>query len=866
MAGTPKDGETRPTITPRPNGSLKVSGLELLTDWRGNPIDHKPVFSLCRCGASEKKPFCDGSHKRIGFNSEKTTDGEWDFRENYQGKQITIHDNRGICAHAGFCTDGIPKVWRMNVEPWIDSDGADPEAVIETIKLCPSGALSYSVDKVEQRDQDRPSEIRVSKDGPFWVRGGVVLEDTAWGVEASQEHYALCRCGDSKNKPFCDGTHWYVKFKDPVEEAAATSGAKKWVRVAGTDLTDGEVRSVLAGDHKLALTRCGDDYGALDAACPHQGGPLDEGTVADCVLRCPWHGWAFDVRTGASVDGNEAVATFPVEVRDDGVYVAVAAEVERKRTISDVMVETMVNWGVTHVFGMVGHSNLGLAEAIRTQVEAGKLKYIGVRHEGAAAFACSGFAKLTGKPAACLSIAGPGATNLLTGLWDAKVDRAPVLALTGQVQTQVLGPGAFQEIDLANAFHAVASWSQTVLHDSKYAELATLALKHAIVERNVAHLIYPDEVQVLEAAEDAEASGPKGRVGPVEIAPPPEALHKAIDRTAKAQRPAIIVGYGARDSMAEIIELAERVGAPVMTTFKAKGQISDEHPLAAGVLGRSGTPIASWFMSQADLLIVFGASFANHTGIDSSKPIVQVDFDRMALGKFHPVDVPVWGEIGVTAHQLLAGLPKSIACADHRKEIAERWNLWREEKARRMAKDEGRGLNSAVIFDALSHEAPANAVIAVDVGNNTYSFGRYFECKEQRVLMSGYLGSIGFGFPAAMGAWAAAPDRPIIAVTGDGGFGQYLGEFTTVVKYGMNITHVLLNNAELGKISKEQRDGEWPVWETDLTNPNFSEFARNCGGHGRRVTNRDELRVAIREALEYDGPAMVEVMADSALI
>ncbi len=870
MADKPAEVQRRPTITPRPNGSLKVTGLDLLTDWRGRPIEHKPVFSLCRCGASENKPFCDGTHKRVGFDSDKTTDGEWNFRENYEGKSITIHDNRGICAHHGFCTDGLPNVWRMKVEPWIDPDGEEPNRIVETIKLCPSGALSYSIDGVEERDQDRPPEIRVSKDGSFWVRGGVVLDDTEWGVEASKEHYALCRCGHSKNKPFCDGQHWYADFKDPPDEAAGAPGGPgqaKWVRVAGPDeLTDGEVRVVTAEDRELALTRCGDEYGALDGTCPHQGGPLGEGTVEDCVLRCPWHGWAFDARTGASADGNQDVPAFPVEVRDDGVYVQVGVERAQARTISDVMVETMVNWGVTHVFGMVGHSNLGLAEAVRKQVETGKLTYIGIRHEGAAAFACSGFAKLTGKPAACLAIAGPGATNLLTGLWDAKVDRAPVIALTGQVQTQVLGPGAFQEIDLASAFHAVASWSQTVLHDSRHAELASLAVKHALIERDVSHLIFPDEVQVLEAAPDAVASGPAGRMGPVEISPPPESLHKAIEYIAKAERPAIIVGYGAQQAMDSVIALAEKIGAPVLTTFKAKGQISDAHPLAAGVLGRSGTPIASWFMSQADLLIVFGASFASHTGIDSAKPIIQVDFDRMALGKFHPVDVPVWGEIGVTAHQLLSGLPASMACKDHRAELAEHWTAWKEEKARRMALDNGRGLNSATIFDALSQEAPASAVIAVDVGNNTYSFGRYFECKDQRVLMSGYLGSIGFGFPAAMGAWAAAPERPTIAVTGDGGFGQYMGEFTTAVKYGMNITHVLINNAELGKISKEQRAGDWPVWETNLTNPNFSEFAKNCGGHGRRVTERDELRVAIREALDYDGPAMVEVMADSELI
>jgi thiamine pyrophosphate-dependent acetolactate synthase large subunit-like protein len=175
-------------------------------------------------------------------------------------------------------------------------------------------------------------------------------------------------------------------------------------------------------------------------------------------------------------------------------------------------------------------------------------------------------------------------------------------------------------------------------------------------------------------------------------------------------------------------------------------------------------------------------------------------------------------------------------------------------------------VSSAAVFDSLSRLAPADAVIAVDVGNNTYSFGRYFECADQSVIMSGYLGSIGFGFPAAMGVWAAAPDRPIFAVTGDGGFGQYLAEFTTAVKYGMNITHVLLNNAELGKISKEQRAVEMEVWQTSLHNPDFSEYARLCGGLGLCVRHRHELDAAITRALGFDGPALVEIIADPDLV
>ena len=650
----------------------------------------------------------------------------------------------------------------------------------------------------------------------------------------------------------------------PAEDAAKTE--TKWFKVAETDeVSEGSVKAVEAGTRTIALTCQAGEYGAIDGRCPHQGGPLTDGTLEDGLLRCPWHGWGFNPRTGESADAHHGgVESYEIESQKDGVYVAVAEDVKDVRTVSDVMVETMVNWGVRHVFGMVGHSNLGMAEAVRKQESKGNMTFFGIRHEGAASFACSAYAKLSGRPAACLTIAGPGATNLLTGLWDAHVDRAPVLALTGQVNTQVLGPGAFQEIDQASAFRAVAAWSQTVLTTSNHAELMTLALKHSVVERGVGHLIFPDEVQALPAP-DAVASGPGGRLSDVSIAPAMEIVDQAIALIAEAKRPTIIVGYGAREAMDEVVALADELNAPILTTFKAKGQISDDDPLAAGVLGRSGTQIASSLMSQTDLLIVFGASFSNHTGIDRTKAIIQVDFDRMALGKFHPVTVPIWGEIGVTANILRQQLPVDRNGVDIRDELAERWSAWRAEKKKRSAEDRGRGLNSAAIFEALNRETPGDAVIAVDVGNNTYSFGRYFECRNQTILMSGYLGSIGFGFPAAIGAWAAAPDRTILSISGDGGFGQYMNEFTTAVKYGMNITHILLNNNELGKISNEQRAGQWPVWQTSLHNPNFAEYAKLCGGYGVRVTQVEELDQAISDAIAHEGPALVEIMSDAEL-
>ena len=659
-----------------------------------------------------------------------------------------------------------------------------------------------------------------------------------------------------------------------------TEMALDWHHVADVDeLPPGRVMTATAGTQSMALTNVDGQFYAMDNRCPHQGGPLGEGSIehgkdGECWLRCPWHGWDFDPKTGRPPGGHEdsGQQLYPVEIRDGGVYIGLAIEPPHEQTVTDVMAETMVNWGVTSVFGMVGHSNLGLADALRLQAEQGNINYYGIRHEGAAAFACSGYAKLTGKPAACLTIAGPGATNLMTGLWDAKVDRAPVLALTGQVDVQVLGPGAFQEVDLAAAFEPVSKFSQTVLHTSKHAELMSLACKNAIVERDVAHLIFPDDVQTLPAGENPKAAGPGGRLAASQIAPDDSAFDEAMTLLNSAKRPIIIVGYGARDAMSNVVELAESLNAPVLTTFKAKGQISDHHPLAAGVLGRSGTPVASWFMNECDLILAFGSSFSNHTGITPKRPIIQVDFDRMALGKFHSVTVPLWAEIGVSARLMVSALGTSINTADQRPEVAKRWQIWREEKQSRILDDRGQGINSAALFEVLSELVPEDAIIPVDVGNNTYSFGRYFECKAQRILMSGYLGSIGFSFAAAIGAWAATQDqdeyrgRKVISISGDGGFGQYMGDFTTAVKYNMDITHILLHNGQLGKISKEQRAGEWPVWETSLHNPSFAAFANLCGGKGFKVSSADKLYETIAQALEISGPSLVEVMTDADLI
>ncbi len=638
-----------------------------------------------------------------------------------------------------------------------------------------------------------------------------------------------------------------------------------WHRVAPIDVPDdGRVRSVVVAGHSVALTRCNGLLGALENRCPHQGGPIGEGSIEKGMLRCPWHGYDYDPLTGQPPEGfSDAVVPFLIEERADGVFVRLPGPPAPTRTVADVLVETLVAHGVTHVFGMVGHSNLGFADAMRRAEERGDLTYVGIRHEGAAAFAASAYGKLTGRPAACFAIAGPGSTNLLTGLYDAKLDQSPVVAISGQVPSSVIGRGAFQDLDLSGVFRDVAVSTVTLSAGSPHGEIAALAVKHSIDKRGVAHLVLPDEVQVLPS--DAPASTPTGRLSARQIRPDTGALARAHALLSTARRPVIIAGHGARGAEEAVRRLAERLRAPVLTTFKAKGLVPDSHPLGAGVLGRSGTPVASWLMNESDLLLVVGASFSNHTGIAAYKAIVQIDDDPAAMGRFDPVTVDVLAGAQLALTEL-TDLLTDVAADDQRPDIAERWAIWRAEKARRVADDRGKGVSAAAVFASLSEHLPADAIVAVDVGNHAYSLGRYLESKGQPVLMSGYLGSIGFGYPAAIGAHAAFPDRPIVAVTGDGGFGQYAMELTTAVKYGISIKHVLLNNNALGKISKEQLAGDFPVWHTSLVNPDWAAYARLCGATGISVDRREDLDAAMRTLFAADGPALLCVEQDAELL
>ena len=524
-----------------------------------------------------------------------------------------------------------------------------------------------------------------------------------------------------------------------------------------------------------------------------------------------------------------------------------------KTTVADIIVEQLAAWGVKYVFGIPGHSSLGIVEALRKNPS---IKYLAVRHEEVAALMASAYAKLTGEVGVCLTIAGPGATNLMTGLYDAKMDRAPVLALTGQVKLQYIGPGSFQEIDQDALFHPVCVFNKTINSKEQTVELVTLALKHAITKRGVSHLAVPNNVQ--KELLDAEISPREGSLPNFLIEPSQEILKEAVALIDEAKRPVIIVGWGARVVREDVLKLAKKISAPIATTFRAKGIISEYNRFSLGMVGKTGTIPARKMVNTADLLIVFGSSFSEQTNIPKNIPIIQVDWDSMNVAKTHPVKLGIWGNTQVVIPKLLA-----LVKAKERKELmqeARKLKASWENRLDKEANPRAIPLSPQYIMKVLEDSIAKDVIISVDVGENCFWLGRNFRMNDQQtLLMSGYMGTMGFGLPGALAAKLAQPHRQVICVTGDGGFSQVMGDFLTAVKYNLNIIVIVLNNQELAMITVEQRAEGYPKFATDLTNPDFAEYAKICGGAGFKVKRPGELENVLEEALKSPKPTVVDI-------
>ncbi|MBT3324151.1 thiamine pyrophosphate-binding protein [archaeon] len=531
------------------------------------------------------------------------------------------------------------------------------------------------------------------------------------------------------------------------------------------------------------------------------------------------------------------------------------SKIKIKQTVSDVFIEQLTTWGVTNYFGIPGTSTLGVLDAIRKNPKA---NYLQVRHEQTAAFMASAYGKLTGHVAACLAVAGPGTTNLTTGLYDAKLDNSPVLALTGLVKRQMIGPGTFQEIDQHSLFEPICKFNKVLMSEEQTTKLATLAVKHALIKKGVSHISIPNDVQKLSYR--TKILPFKGRITNTNISQPTKLIKEAASVIDKSKRPVIISGFGCINEGENLLKLANKISCPIVTTFRGKGVIDEDHELYVGSHGTIGSTSASDLVQKSDLLIVIGSSFSDMTQIPEKK-IIQIDIDPMILGKEFPSEVSLWGNSAtiiplLTKQVSIKNNPKYLLKA---KKLKAKWIKLLEKESDATKKP----VRPQYIIKALNDLLPKDAVISLDIGENGWWFGRnFFMKKTQKMIMSGYLASMGFGLPGALAAKILYPKREVICITGDGGFTMVMGDFLTAVKNNLPIKVFLFNNKQLGMIMQEQKVENYKNWETELHNCDFAKYAENCGGLGIKVTDPKELPKAIEKALASNKATIVDIDTD----
>ena len=525
------------------------------------------------------------------------------------------------------------------------------------------------------------------------------------------------------------------------------------------------------------------------------------------------------------------------------------------RTVSEVLVDQMAEWGIKYVFGIPGTSSLGLVDAVRKN---DRIRYVQVRHEQTAAFMASAYGKLTGHMAACLTVAGPGATNLATGLYDAKLDHSPVLALTGMVKTQLIGPGSFQEIDQHSFFKPICVFNEILMAPHQTTTLTTLAMKHALVDRGVSHISVPNDVQKLPC--DAGVLPMQGRVPNRNISPSAPLIKDAATAIAGAERPVIISGFGALGQGEVLLRLARKITAPIVTTFRGKGVVDEDDHLYVGSHGTIGSTAAARLVRGSDLLVVVGSSFSDMTQIPPKRTI-QIDIDPMMIAKNHPVEVGLWGSSSEVLPRLVDAV-REKGDQDYLADIARLKQEW-VAQLEREADASLSPVRPQYIIKVLNDRLADDAVISLDVGENGWWFGRNFRMKHtQKMVMSGYLASMGAGLPGALAAQLVYPERQVICITGDGGFSMVMADFLTAVKHSLPVKVFLFNNRQLGMIMQEQKVEGYPNWQTDLQNCDFADYARNCGGIGIAVAHPGELGDAVDAALAAEKPVVVDINTD----
>jgi pyruvate dehydrogenase (quinone) len=548
-----------------------------------------------------------------------------------------------------------------------------------------------------------------------------------------------------------------------------------------------------------------------------------------------------------------------------------------ERTVSDLLVERLGDWGVDRVFGYSGDGIDAVMGALR---RAGKPEFVQARHEEAAAFMAVGHAKYTGRPGVCLSTQGPGAVHLLNGLYDAKLDSQPVVAIVGQQASTVLGSAYQQEIDLVRLFGDVcAQFVQAAHAPEQLPMLIDRAFRTALATRSPTCVILPHDVQAAPApdptAHEHGVMVTSPGLRPARVVPREEDVRAAAEVLQAGERVAIMVGQGAYGAAEEIVELAGRLGAGITASLLGKPVLDEGLPFHTGVMGHLGTTASEQLMRGCDTLLLIGTNdpWTEFYPAPGQARAVQIDIDGRQLGMRYPVEVPLLGDAAETVRALLA----AVKPRENRawREQVETWvRRWGEISTARAAAP-AEPLNPQYVVRSLSDRLPADAQVAVDVGSVVYWYARHLRLpRGVPAHLSSTLASMGCGLPYGIAAKLAAPDRPVIALTGDGAMQMTgLAELVTVAARWRDwadprFVICVLNNRDLAEVSWEQREMERePRFTTSQQLPDvpYAGYAELLGLGGVRVTSADDLPAAWDAALAADRPFVIDAVTDPAI-
>jgi pyruvate dehydrogenase (quinone) len=550
------------------------------------------------------------------------------------------------------------------------------------------------------------------------------------------------------------------------------------------------------------------------------------------------------------------------------------SEYENMRA-ADIMVEALIDWKVDTIFGLPGDGINGFMEALRTRQD--RIRFVLVRHEESAAFMACAYSKYTGKLGACVATSGPGAIHLLNGLYDAKADNTPVIAITGTTYSDMMGSDYQQDVNLLQLFSDVTVYNNMIIATEQAEMVVDIACRAALTRRGVSHLTIPIDIQErkLEGkySKHKIAGHTSDAFTSITSLPDRKLIQQAAEIINSSNKVVILVGQGALNAGDEVSEVATKIGAPVAKALLGKAVIPDNHPNSVGGIGLLGTEPTVDAMNEADTLLMIGTSFPyiDYLPKPGQARGIQIDIKPEKIGLRYPVEV---GLVGDSKRILLALLPllsnkeieegTSQGFLKSKQQAMKKWNDVLHQQSNSNTKNKDRPIKPQFIASAVSEELNDNAIVSVDSGTNTIWAARYIQMRKgMKFSVSGTLASMGCGLPYALAAQIAYPKRQCVAFVGDGGFTMLMGEFATAVQYNLPIKVIILKNNVLGMIRWEQMAflGN-PEFGVEFSPIDFAKFAEACGGKGYSVKEYSEVESTMKIAMKERKPTIVEAYVD----